>query len=158
MLVAVAFSNADNARKIADALGRQGMRAIAVTSGAAVLRQMQAVTVVVSGARLDDMTALRLRQLLPREKPLLLLSSHAPVPAGIECLPLSTTKAQLAERIDRLLDEQESLIAKAKRAVIQKSGVDEAGAHHLLQKRAMNQGISVKEAAKELLMRYKQED
>ena len=52
MLVAAVFSNAENARKIADSLARYGIRAIAATSGSAVLRQKQAVTLVVCGARL----------------------------------------------------------------------------------------------------------
>ena len=113
MLVAAVFSNAENARKIADSLARYGIRAIAATSGSAVLRQKQAVTLVVCGARLEDMTAPRLRRMLPAEIPMLLLAPGAPQLAGIENLPAGLTRAQLCEIVLHHIGAQEALVARA---------------------------------------------
>ena len=158
MLVAAAFSNAENARKIADSLARYGIRAIAAASGSAVLRQMRAVTLVVCGARLEDMTAPRLRRMLPAEIPMLLLAPGAPQLAGIENLPAGLTRAQLCEIVLHHIGAQEALVARAKRAMIRRGGVDEAAAHRLLQKHAMNSGVSLRRAAEEILQKYGEDE
>lgn len=158
MLVAAVFSNAENARKIADSLARYGIRAIAATSGSAVLRQKQAVTLVVCGARLEDMTAPRLRRMLPAEIPMLLLAPGAPQLAGIENLPAGLTRAQLCEIVLQHIGAQEALVARAKRAMIRRGGVDEAAAHRLLQKHAMNSGVSLRRAAEEILQKYGEDE
>ena len=77
MLVAAAFANIGDVQKIAQALGRYGLRAMPTVSGAQVLRQSASVTLVVCGPHLADMTVRRLRQLLPPSWPVPSASSSA---------------------------------------------------------------------------------
>ena len=53
---------------------------------------------------------------------------------------------------------QEALVARAKRAMIRRGGVDEAAAHRLLQKHAMNSGVSLRRAAEEILQKYGEDE
>jgi hypothetical protein len=158
MLIAAAFAGEAAAEKIAAALRRHGMQAVAVTSGAAVLRRGEAVTLVVCGARLADMTARGLRRLLPPDRPMLLLAGGEQMIPGVERLPAGLTPARLAERIYGLIGEQAAQLARAKRALIREAGLDEAAAHQLIQRRAMDRGESLDQAAAEFLRRYGEEE
>lgn len=125
MWVAAAFARREAAEKVARALGRHGLGARAFTSGAEVLRQAEGLACVVCGARLQDMTAARLR-------------------AG-------QAVRQAAGHVLRLLDDREATLARAKRALIRQRGLAEAQAHRLLQRRAMETGASVLDAARAAL-------
>ena len=151
MLVAAAFANAGDAEKVAQALGRYGLRAMPTVSGAQVLRQSAAVTLVVRGPRLADMTVRRLRQLLPASIPVLLMASGETALPGVELLPRGVTKSQLAERVLEYLGQREATVARAKRALIRSGCADEAQAHRLLQTRAMNAGCTLLRAAQQVL-------
>ena len=151
MLVAAAFANAGDAEKVAQALGRYGLRAMSTVSGAQVLRQSAAVTLVVGGPRLADMTVRRLRQLLPASIPVLLMASGEASLPGVELLPRGITKSQLAERVLDYLGHREATVARAKRALIRSGCADEAQAHRLLQARAMNAGCTLLSAAQQVL-------
>ena len=151
MLVAAAFANAGDAEKVAQALGRYGLRAMPTVSGAQVLRQSAAVTLVVCGPRLADMTVRRLRQLLPASIPVLLMASGETALPGVELLPRGVTKSQLAERVLEYLGQREATVARAKRALIRSGCADEAQAHRLLQTRTMNAGCTLLRAAQQVL-------
>ena len=132
MWVAAAFARREAAEKVARALGRHGLGARALTSGAEVLRQAEGLACVVCGPRLQDMTAARLR-------------------AG-------QAVRQAAEHVLRLLDDREATLARAKRALIRQRGLAEAQAHRLLQRRAMETGASVLDAARAALRTLAKEE
>ena len=158
MLVAAAFANAGDADKVARALSRYGLRALPAISGAQLLRQSASITLVVCGPRLQDMTARRLRQLLPPSIPMLMMAAgETPLP-GIELLPRGVTKSQLAERVLQTLGSREATVARAKRILIRHGCPDEASAHRLLQTRAMNTGCTLLTAAHQVLTESKQEN
>ena len=94
MLVAAAFANAGDADKVARALSRYGLRALPAISGAQLLRQSASITLVVCGPRLQDMTARRLRQLLPPSIPMLMMAAGETSIPGTERLPCGITKSQ----------------------------------------------------------------
>lgn len=158
MLIAVAFAGQEAAEKIASALKRHGMHAVAVTSGAAVLRRGEAVTLVVCGARLADMTARDLRRLLPKGKPMLLLAPGQRQGEGMERLPEGLTPSRLAERVYGLIGERAAALARAKRALIREAGLSEAAAHRLLQRQAMDTGKPLDQTAREVLRKYGEEE
>lgn len=132
MWVAAAFARREAAEKVARALGRHGLGARAFTSGAEALRQAEGLACVVCGARLQDMTAARLR-------------------AG-------QAVRQAAEHVLRLLDDREATLARAKRALIRQRGLTEAQAHRLLQRRAMETGASALDAARAALRTLAKEE
>lgn len=132
MWVAAAFARREAAEKVALALGRHGLGVRAFTSGAEVLRQAEGLACVVCGPRLQDMTAARLR-------------------AG-------QAVRQAAEHVLRLLDDREATLARAKRALIRQRGLAEAQAHRLLQRRAMETGASVLDAARAALRTLAKEE
>lgn len=143
MLVAAAFANIGDVQKIAQALGRYGLRAMPTVSGAQVLRQSASVTLVVCGPHLADMTVRRLRQLLPPSTPILLIAAGEMSLPGVELLPCGITKSQLAACVLRRTDQREATVARAKRVLIRNGCADEAQAHRLLQTRAMNTGTTL---------------
>lgn len=113
---------------------------------------------LVCGPRLQDMTAARLRSLLPADVPMRLLVPGAPDCAGVIRLPDRLTGAQAAGHALRLLDDREATLARAKRALIRQRGLTEAQAHRLLQRRAMETGASVLDAARAALRTLAKEE
>ena len=68
------------------------------------------------------------------------------------------TGAQAAEHVLRLLDDREATLVRAKRALIRQRGLTEAQAHRLLQRRAMETGASVLDAARAALRTLAKEE
>lgn len=73
-------------------------------------------------------------------------------------LPDRLTGAQAAEHVLRLLDDREATLVRAKRALIRQRGLTEAQAHRLLQRRAMETGASVPDAARAALRTLAKEE
>ena len=73
-------------------------------------------------------------------------------------LPDRLTGAQAAEHVLRLLDDREATLVRAKRALIRQRGLTEAQAHRLLQRRAMETGASVLDAARAALRTLAKEE
>ncbi len=73
-------------------------------------------------------------------------------------LPDRLTGAQAAEHVLRLLDDREATLVRAKRALIRQRGLTEAQAHRLLQRRAMETGAPVPDAARAALRTLAKEE
>lgn len=65
---------------------------------------------------------------------------------------------QAAEHVLRLLDDREATLVRAKRALIRQRGLTEAQAHRLLQRRAMETGAPVLDAARAALRTLAKEE
>ena len=61
-------------------------------------------------------------------------------------------------RLQDVLDDREATLARAKRALIRQRGLTEAQAHRLLQRRAMETGASVLDAARAALRTLAKEE
>lgn len=174
--VVVAFSKAEDGKKIKKILTRCGFSAIAVcTSGAQALAQAEdyGSGLLVCGYRLPDMLSTELADYLPPEFAVMLIASASrlvsPVPERIRRIPmpfkaqeLCETAMGLAEELDRQRrkrrmqprqrnEEERIAIQQAKTLLMERQGMSEEEAHRYIQKSSMDSGNSLAETARMLL-------
>ena len=174
--VVVAFSKAEDGKKIKRILIRCGFSAIAVcTSGAQALAQAAdfGSGLLVCGYRLQDMLSTELADYLPSEFAVVLIASPdklvSRVPERVRCISmpfkaqeLCDTAMELAQELDRQRrrrrmqprqrnEEEQNAIRDAKALLMERQGMTEEEAHRYIQKSSMDSGNSLAETARMLL-------
>lgn len=171
--IIVAFDGGSNRRRISDMLEGSGMAVKSVCrSGAEVIRKIHELGggLVICGYKLADMTATDLAYDLEGRAFILVV---APPDQIGDCngenvfkLPAPATKADIVASV-RMLDQMEDMLArksasqrsadekhvieKAKALLIQKSGMSEPDAHRFIQRRSMESGMKLSDAARKIL-------
>lgn len=171
----VTFSKIEDARNIKNVLIRNGFGAAVVcTTGAQALNHAESLEsgVIICGWRFPDMTAVRLKELLPSGFDMLLVASPAhrdehrsdivfvSMPLRIQdlvntlamiCQAQERRRRKLRE-IGRVRSEQDrNLIRNAKRLLMERNGMTEEEAHRYIQKCSMDSGTNMVETAQMII-------
>lgn len=167
--IIVAFAEEQQRERIAGALEEAGMPVFRrCSSGAEVVRAMHILQdgVLICAARLPDCTADELAQDLDALA-LMLIIGRREVLALCETrnafkLAFPITRDALASAVRMLLqlhdmrmprrsENERAIICQAKQLLMDSHGMDEAQAHHALQRISMKHGIKMVESARRLL-------
>lgn len=177
MNIIVAFAKAEDAGKFKSILLRGGFEGVtAVTSGMQALSAMENLGsgVIVCGYRLSDMLYSDLAGDLPGYFQMLMIASPDKAPAGSDnsrliYLPTPVTKENLYSTLNMMMDDVSRLRKKAKQSRLGRSDADkqtinkakeilmdkhhmtEPEAHRYLQKRSMESGSNMVEAAEMII-------
>lgn len=171
----VTFSKLEDARKIKNVLIRNGFGAAAVcTTGAQAVNHAESLEtgVVICGWRFPDMTAVRLKELLPNGFDMLLVASPAyrderrndivfvSMPLKVQELvdtlamicQTQERRRQKQQKTSRVRSEQDqNLIRNAKRLLMERNGMTEEEAHRYIQKCSMDSGTNMVETAQMII-------
>ncbi len=161
----VVFASQEARVRMLRLLRRGGYEAVGCSSGAEAVRTARRLSggAVVSGYRLPDMTAGELAERLSGTAPVLAVSSpenlslcegknlwKLPAPAPPEAL-YAAVEAVLSHRVRPTPPSRDAaameVIRRAKAYLMERDGLSEPEAHRLLQKRAMDAGMPMAEAA-----------
>lgn len=171
--VIVAFEADASALKVKDMLERDGIRPyMTAHSGAAVLRAAAVLEggVAVCGFKLRDMTAEELAEALPRGSEVLVIAPAVKLELcsgdNILKLPAPVRRGDLIDSVRLLMKQELSFykrtkkgfseedkrdIERAKALLAERNRMSEGEAHRFLQKKSMNSGVSMPEAARLVL-------
>lgn len=177
--VVVAFPKIENGRKIRNALTRSGIDVTAVcTKGSQVIMNVadNPDSIVVTSFRLADMLYRELREYLPRECKMLVITSQKnegeiwEKDVDVMLMPLKLVKLvryvedarnelherqrQQKRRLHTRSAEEKSLIDEAKQLLQIHNGLTEAEAHSYLQKRSMDSGLNLVEMSRMIIDSY----
>lgn len=170
--VIVAFSRPEDARSIKNILMRNGFQVIAVcNSGAQTLASTDELNsgIIVCGYRLSDMMFAELYECLPKEFPMLMVSSPSKwtseIPEDVVCLPMPLKVQDLVDTLEMMIqaqtrrrkrlrqqprqrnEEERSLISQAKNLLMERNSMTEEEAHRYIQKCSMDSGNNLIETA-----------
>ena len=170
--IIVAFSKPEDGKNIKSILVRNGFQVVAVcTSGGQVLSAADCLNggIVVSGYRFEDMMYDELRQCLPGEFEMLLISSPArwsgQSPDRVICLPMPLKVHDLLKTLEMMVQAQErirrrrrsrprerskeeqDIITEAKTLLMERNNMTESEAHRYIQKCSMDSGTNLVETA-----------
>lgn len=177
MNIIVAFAKAEDASKFKSILLRGGFESVtAVTSGMQALSAMEDLGsgVIVCGYRLSDMLYSDLSSDLPGYFQMLMIASPDKAPVGNDnsrliYLPTPVTRESLYSTINMMMEDVHRLRKKAKQHRLERSDADkqtigkakeilmdkhhmtEPQAHRYLQKRSMESGCNLVEAAEMII-------
>ena len=174
--IIVAFPKAENGKNIKNILVRSGFSVLGVcTSGAQVLQLANDLPsgIVISGYHLPDMGYMELRNHLPAEFDLLLISSKAQWQeksrSDILYLSMPLKVHELLSTVEMMVytqerrrrrrrskpkvrsKEEQELIAKAKELLMARNNMTEEEAHRYIQKASMDSGTSLPETAQMII-------
>lgn len=171
--VVVAFENEKNCRRVKELLETSGTAQCVVCSSAAEVKRAvnkQRIGVVVCGYKFSDQSAEGLFDDLPPECSMLMLAVQNLLDlcgsGDIVKLATPTTKAELIGAVDALLQigrrmerfvrphrsgEEDALICQAKELLMDRRDMTEEQAHRFLQKRSMDTGARLADAARQVL-------
>lgn len=169
--IVVAFENSRSCQRVREILERSGTAECILCRSAAEVRRavrQQRIPAVVCGYKFPDATAEALFADLPGPRAMLLLAPQGLLDlvgeADIFRLPLPVSKGDLVASVRMLLQigrrlerqgrrrgpEEQAVIDRAK-ALLMERGMSEAQAHRLLQKRSMDAGERLEQAARSVL-------
>lgn len=170
--VLIAFTGERVRQKIVCLLNGEGWETIVCLSGAEVIRTARQLggAIVLCGFYLPDMTADALAAELRETAALLVLAravyldlcggenlyklslpaSRAELLASLRLL-LDAESGRLHRPVPRRKEEETALIRRAKELLMEVNRMTEEEAHRFLQKRSMNEGIRMTEAAQDIL-------
>ncbi len=175
--IIIAFSKAEDARKLKHILVRSGHTVTAVcTTGAQAISQAESLDdgIILCGCRLPDMMYTRLRENLPqRFEVLLLISGHMLEEyggsQGCVCVTMPLKVHELIDTVDMMVQNmerrrrrrrrspvkrsggEEELIRRAKGLLMERNRMTEEEAHRYLQKCSMDSGTNMVEMAEMIL-------
>lgn len=174
--IIVAFPKAENAKNIKNILVRSGFRVLAAcTSGSQVLQLAHEISggIVICGFRLADMGYRELRESLPEDFDMLLISSKAQwqegSSSGILYLSMPIKVHELISTAEMMVytqerkrkkkksqpkmrsKEEQEVIQQAKELLMARNNMTEEEAHRYMQKTSMNNGTSLPETAQMII-------
>ncbi|MCP1108864.1 AmiR/NasT family two-component response regulator [Lachnospiraceae bacterium PF1-21] len=174
--VIVVFPNKDNGINIRNLLTKNGIEVLGVcTTGAQALQLTETLErgVVISGYRLADMMVLELRDYLPKDLNMLLITAPENL-AGVASeniigLPMPLKGYELINTVGMLIndyavyrkkkrkqkkmltEEEKAIVAQAKELLIGRNQMTEEEAHRFLQKSSMDKGQRLVDTALEVI-------
>lgn len=174
--VIVVFSKLEDAKSIRNILMKNGFHVVAVcTSGSQVLSCADDLSggIVVSGYRLPDMVYSEIRELLPANFDMLVVSSPGHLsgrqPENIICLPTPLKVHEFISTLELMSEnyrrrkkkqrqqpkgrseEEKNLIARAKEILIERNHMTEEDAYRYIQKSSMDSGTNMVETAQMII-------
>ncbi|MCD8220978.1 MAG: ANTAR domain-containing protein [Clostridiales bacterium] len=174
--VIVAFSRPEDARSIKNILTKNGFPVTAVcSSGAQALALTEDLShgIIVCGYRLTDMVFSDLAENLSSDFSMLMVSSPhrwpSHVPENVILLPMPLKVHDLIESVDMIVrmqtrvrkkrrqqpkqrnEKEQTLIAEAKKLLMERNGLTEEEAHRYIQKSSMDSGTNMAETAQMLI-------
>ncbi len=175
--IVVAFAKLENGRRIRNALLRKGIEVTTVcTKGGQVIRNIadNPDSIVISGFRFSDMHYWELREYLPKDCKMLVITSHEngaeiweeDVDVMIMPLKMQQLVAYVEEcqedirrrrqkrRIPVRSAQDQNMINEAKRLLQLHNNLTEEEAHSYLQKRSMDSGLNLVETSRMIIDSY----
>lgn len=175
--IIVAFSKMEEAKNIKSVLARNGFDVIAAgTSGAYTISAADEIDsgIIICGYKLADMLFMELKDCLPRGFRILLVASERywmecedkdvvflPTPVKVHSLletlqmMIETSRKQhQSKSISMRSKEEQEIILKAKRLLMEKNAMSEEDAHRYIQKCSMDSGNSLVETAHMVISFY----
>lgn len=170
--IIVAFENEDACRKAAEIIQAGGAASCVTLRRCADVKHMVhklRASIVVCGYRLADGPCEDLFRELPPTCSMLMVANRAQldmVDEGIFKLPVPVSKSGLCACVEMLLqanrqkgkylrprrsDEERAVVEKAKKRLMERSGMTEEAAHRYLQKQSMDSGARLPQTAQAVL-------
>ena len=174
--IIVAFSKPEDAKSIKNIVMKNGFLVVAVcTSGAQTISSLEGLNggIIISGYRFEDMMYDELRQCLPGDFDMLLISSPArwggQCPDRVICLPMPLKVHDLLNTLEMMVQAQErirrrrrsrpkersreeqDIITEAKTLLMERNNMTESEAHRYIQKCSMDSGTNLVETSQMII-------
>lgn len=179
--IVIAFSNKEAALRIKKILSQSGYEVLAVcVNGAQVLNAVSGLDegIVICGARFVDMMYTELLEYLPGGVRMLLIASAGELmergEGNLTCLALPVRVHELLKTVDMIQNvirqkrgsrpyaqrskEEQAVIGRAKRVLMERNRMTEPEAHRYLQKLCMDSGTGLVETAQMILSLMEMEE